>query len=134
MIKTDNDAAAALLWQQLMRWCLMIFFYGMLAHGMIKFKTKLSINWYTIIVIAIPFYVFNRPFFAAPHIIPALSFSLFHACSRSFNSFHSIVLSYHTPQKMHFLLLLCIFLLLLRVCVFLLSLLFSLLFVFFFIN
>lgn len=38
------------------------FFYGMLAHGMIKFKTKLSINWYTIIVIAIPFSRFQPSF------------------------------------------------------------------------
>lgn len=74
---------------------------------------------------------FQPPFFAASHLIPALSFSLFHACSRSFNSFHSIVLSYHTPQKCTFCFYYAFFLLLLRVSVFLLSLLFSLLFVFF---
>lgn len=106
-------------------------FYGMLAHDdMIKFKTKLSINWYTIIVTAIPSYVFNLFFCGFSSYscfkLPALSRVL----TNVHNSFHSITLSYHTSKNALSALIMHFFTLAACVCVFLLSLLFSLLFVF----
>lgn len=83
----------------LMRWW---WFYGMLAHGMIKFKTKLSINWYTIIVIAIPSYRFFS-FSTSSHPIPSFKLlnSLTRAHDRSTGRSHSFPLSLDHPFIPH---------------------------------
>lgn len=74
------------------------------ARGMIKFKTKLSINWYTIIVIANPshffFFCCCCCCFSSYSCFKLLTLSHEHSTARSLESFD--IPHTHTPQKCTF--------------------------------